>query len=74
MKDIARRFEQNPLLSPADLKPGVPGMEITCLLNPGVFTFEGKTWLIVRVAEMPKQKEATISFSVLTADVNIYII
>lgn len=28
-------------------------MEIVCLLNPGVFRFEGKTWLVVRVAERP---------------------
>ena len=74
MKDIAKRFQQNPLLSPADLDPGVPGMEITCLLNPGVFTFQGKTWLIVRVAERPKQKEDTISFPVLTGTGGIDII
>lgn len=66
MKDIAKRFRQNPLLSPKDLTPSVEGMEITCLLNPGVFTFENKTWLIVRVAERPLQKETTISFPVLT--------
>lgn len=66
MKDIAKRFAQNPLLSPADLPPSIDGLEITCLLNPGVFTFEGKTWLIVRVAERPKQKEGVISFPILT--------
>nr|WP_068892501.1 glycoside hydrolase family 130 protein [Pedobacter panaciterrae] len=65
MKDLAKRFVQNPLLSPADLKPGIPGLEITCLLNPGVFTFEGKTWLLVRVAERPKQQPGIISFPVL---------
>ncbi|MEO5890595.1 MAG: glycoside hydrolase family 130 protein [Ferruginibacter sp.] len=66
MKDIAKRFARNPLLSPADLKPSTDGLEITCLLNPGVFQYQGKTWLIVRVAERPAQKENIISFPILT--------
>jgi predicted GH43/DUF377 family glycosyl hydrolase len=45
MKDISKRFTQNPLLRPSDLKPGIEGMEIVCLLNPGVFQFDGKIWL-----------------------------
>jgi len=73
MKDIAKRFVQNPLLSPNDLKPSTEGLEITCLLNPGVFTFKGKTWLIVRVAERPQQKEGVISFPILTGDGNVTI-
>jgi predicted GH43/DUF377 family glycosyl hydrolase len=66
MKDIAKRFAQNPLLSPKDIPASTEGLEITCLLNPGVFTFQDKTWLIVRVAERPKQKEGIISFPILT--------
>src|SRR6476660_5833897 len=66
MKDIAKRFERNPILSPSDIPPSREGLEILCLLNPGVFEFDGKTWLIVRVAERPKQKEGIISFPVLT--------
>lgn len=58
--DIAKRFVENPILRPADIKPSMPGMEILCLLNPGVFTFDNKTWLLCRVAERPPQKEATI--------------
>ena len=55
--DIAKRFHQNPLLKPSDLQPGIEGMEITCFLNPGVFRFDGKTWLLLRVAERPVQKQ-----------------
>jgi len=62
--DIATRFPQNPLLRPSDLKPGIDGMEIVCLLNPGVFSFNGKIWLLLRVAERPKQIEGKISFPV----------
>ncbi|WP_395051315.1 glycoside hydrolase family 130 protein [Flavobacterium sp.] len=66
MKDIAKRFAENPLLSPTDLPPSREGLEITCLLNPGVFQFEGKTWLLMRVAERPKQNDTVISFPILT--------
>lgn len=63
--DISTRFPENPLLSPADLQPSTPGLEIACLLNPGVFRYAGKLWLIVRVAERPPQQAGTISFPVL---------
>ena len=62
--DIAKRNPANPLLRPSDLKPCIPGMEITCLLNPGVFRMNGKTWLLLRVAERPVQQEGVISFPV----------
>lgn len=62
--DIAKRFSQNPLLHPGDLKPGIEGMEIVCLLNPGVFRYDGKIWLLLRVAERPRQIEGKISFPV----------
>lgn len=65
MTDLAKRFTQNPILVPKDLKPSRPGLEIACLLNPGAFTFQGKTWLLIRVAERPKQKAGVISFPVL---------
>lgn len=73
MADIAQRFRQNPILSPKDLAPSREGLEIVCLLNPGVFKFEGKIWLLIRVAEGPKQKEGIISFPVLN-EVGIEII
>ena len=74
MQDIAKRFAENPLLSPADLKASTDGLEITCLLNPGVFQYQGKTWLLVRVAERPAQKENVISFPILTETGSVEII
>lgn len=65
MPDIAKRFPENPLLSPKDLSPSSPGLHIACLLNPGVFRFQNKTWLLVRVAERPQQSEVHISFPIL---------
>lgn len=65
IKDLAHRFIQNPLLSPKDLLPSQKELTIACLLNPGVFVFQEKTWLIIRVAERPVQKEGFISLPVL---------
>lgn len=36
-----------------------------CLLNPGVFRFNGKTQLLVRVAERPEQKPGKVSFPIM---------
>lgn len=58
------RFPQNPLLRPADIRPSMEGMEVACLLNPGVFKFDNKIWLLLRVAERPRQTEGKISFPV----------
>ncbi|MBB4803365.1 putative GH43/DUF377 family glycosyl hydrolase [Flavobacterium nitrogenifigens] len=74
MRDIAHRFSENPLLLPSDLPPSREGLEISCLLNPGVFQFQNKIWLAVRVAERPKQKENTISFPILTHTGSVQII
>ncbi|MEP7142514.1 MAG: glycoside hydrolase family 130 protein [Ferruginibacter sp.] len=74
MKDIAKRFAENPLLSPGVLIASSEGLEITCLLNPGVFQYQGQTWLIVRVAERPAQKENLLSFPILTGTGTIEII
>lgn len=72
--DIAKRYNKNPLLSPSDLKPGIEGMEITCLLNPGVFRMTGKTWLLLRVAERPKQINGKISFPVYNEEGKIEVL
>jgi len=74
MKDIAKRFIENPLLSPGDIRASTKDLQIACLLNPGVFRFNNKIWLIVRVAERPVQKEGTISFPILTETGGITII
>ncbi len=68
MKDLARRFPENPILSPPDLLPSGEGLQIACLLNPGVFRFDNKIWLLVRVAERPVQNEVHVTFPILTSD------
>jgi predicted GH43/DUF377 family glycosyl hydrolase len=68
MADIAKRFETNPILRPSDVKPSREGLEVECLLNPGVFRWQGKTWLLLRVAERPRQVEGRISTPILDPD------
>jgi len=66
MSDIAKRFPENPLLKPSSLKASRADLRVACLLNPGVFRFQNKTWLIVRVAERPEQSEIAVSFPVIS--------
>ena len=72
--DIAKRFEHNPLMTVSSLKPAIRGMEIACVLNPGVFRYEGKVWMVLRVAERPVQKEETVSFPVYDENGNIKVL
>lgn len=67
MKDLANRFPENPLLLPQDLKSSNAELQIISLLNPGVFVFKQKTWLLVRVAESIAQKEGVIFFPAVNA-------
>jgi predicted GH43/DUF377 family glycosyl hydrolase len=66
--DLARRFDQNPLLAPSQLKPIEPGWTVECLLNPGVFRFKDRTWLMLRVAERPPQKEGFVTVGYLSPE------
>jgi beta-1,2-mannobiose phosphorylase / 1,2-beta-oligomannan phosphorylase len=63
VSDIVRRFEQNPLLAPKDIKSSQDDMVVERLLNPGVFRFDKKIWLLLRVAERPQQKEGFVSIA-----------
>jgi len=65
MKDIAKRFPENPLLMPKDLNPSTDNLQIISLLNPGAFTFDGKIWLLVRVAETIAKKDGILSFPIV---------
>ncbi len=60
-----QRFAENPLLRPSDLQPSDAALQIECLLNPGVFRFNDKICLLVRVAERPPQQAGKTSFPVL---------
>ena len=58
--DIAKRFRENPLLKPQDLAASAATLQVICLLNPGVFTYQHKTYLLVRVAESVAPQEGKL--------------
>ena len=61
MIDI-KRLASNPLLSPADLSPTQPGLEILCTLNPAAVKFGDEILLLVRVGERaPQTDEAVVT-------------
>ncbi|WP_411029709.1 glycoside hydrolase family 130 protein [Spongiimicrobium sp. 3-5] len=74
MADISIRHKNNPLLSPKNLIPSDPSMIIECLLNPGVFEFDGRIGLLVRVAERTAQKEGTVSVPIYNSKGNVEIL
>lgn len=70
---MAVRFTENPILTKADIRPSRPDWVVECVLNPGVFQFEGKTWLLLRIAERPLQKEGMVSFPVMNGEGLFYV-
>lgn len=65
MTDLATRHSKNPLITPIDISPSQPALEIVCVMNPGAFSYKGKIWLLVRVAERPLQEAGKISLCIL---------
>lgn len=59
------RFQENPILTVKDVKPSASDLQVECLLNPGAFQFEGRTGLLLRVAERPIPEEGWTSTVVL---------
>ncbi len=65
---MIHRFPSNPLLTTKDIKPSQENWEVLSVLNPGVFEFANKIWLLLRVAERPIQNIGFVSFPILTKD------
>ncbi len=71
---MVKRFERNPILTTKDIIPSQPDWVVECVLNPGVFRFDGKTWLVVRVAERPIQSAGKVSFPIMQEDGGVRIL
>lgn len=48
-----KRFKENPLITPQDVKPYHDNHEVIGVFNAGVAEFDGETLLLLRVAERP---------------------
>jgi predicted GH43/DUF377 family glycosyl hydrolase len=53
---LVERFQNNPLITPDQVKPSRDDYEVICAFNPGVIKFNDQTILMLRVAERPKDK------------------
>ncbi|MHC4441676.1 MAG: glycoside hydrolase family 130 protein [Planctomycetota bacterium] len=47
------RFEENPLIKPADIKPYLDGFDVVCTFNAGCTVYQDEILLLLRVAERP---------------------
>jgi len=51
---VARRASENPILTPAMLRPSRQDLEVVGVFNPGAVRHEGEVLLLLRVAEAPR--------------------
>jgi predicted GH43/DUF377 family glycosyl hydrolase len=56
----AYRYEENPLVTPADVTPFHEGFEVIGTFNAGVAQYNGETLLLLRVAERPISQDLNI--------------
>ncbi|MER2890786.1 glycosidase, partial [Escherichia coli] len=45
------RHGKNPLITPSDVVPSLPGRKVECVFNAGVTEYHGEIILLLRVAE-----------------------
>ncbi|MBN1818595.1 MAG: glycoside hydrolase family 130 protein [Sedimentisphaerales bacterium] len=53
---MVKRFDENPLITPADVPPSRDDYQVVGAFNPGAILFEEQTLLLLRVAECPKNR------------------
>ncbi len=55
---LVKRFKNNPLITPADIKPSRDDWEVVGVFNPAAVKFGNQILLLLRIAERPKEKKA----------------
>lgn len=68
MGELACRFPDNPILIPAEVPPSDERYQVEALLNPGVFRYQDRIGLLIRVCERPAQQEGVLSFPIRDRD------
>ena len=51
------RYENNPVVKPADVQPSLDELKVVCAFNTGAIEFQGQILLLLRVAETAKDVE-----------------
>ncbi len=59
---MLKRLDENPLLSPEDLSPTRPDLEVMCTLNPAAVRFGDEILLLVRVGEAVPAEEDSVAY------------
>ena len=62
------RFDDNPLIRPADVKPSRDDFEVVCAFNAGATRFGDEILLLLRVAERPSPAPGEIVAPILDPD------
>lgn len=57
-----KRMDNNPLLTPEDLRPTKDGLEIFCTLNPAAVRFGEEILLLVRVGERAPEEKGYVCY------------
>ena len=63
--EAVERFPENPLVRPADVTPSHPGLQVWRAFNAGATLYQGKTVLLMRVAERPVPEKGYLSTAFL---------
>jgi beta-1,2-mannobiose phosphorylase / 1,2-beta-oligomannan phosphorylase len=60
---VVERHDRNPLIRPSDVEPTSEGMSVVGVFNPAACRIDGRTILVLRVAEQPVQSpdEVTVA-------------
>lgn len=72
---LIERFDENPLIVPADIGPTRQDFEVVCAFNPGVARYNDETVLLLRVAQRPSDKrpdeEVAPIYNIQTGDIDL---
>lgn len=58
---MVTRFPQNPLVTPGDVSPSHPDLEVLCAFNPAATLFGDKRLLFLRIAEQVRKEAGWIA-------------
>ncbi len=62
---MIKRFVHNPIISPQEVRPSAPDLEVMCAFNPGATERDGEILLLLRVAERPIPEPGWLSTAIL---------
>ena len=65
---MIKRFDNNPIIAPRNVRPSRPDFEVMCAFNAGATRCDGKVVLLVRVAERPVPRQGYVSTAMMNPE------